>query len=106
MKLNTRVCSDHFVNSCGHKLRANEYQTLGLPKLSTSRMSPKKRKVPTTCSTNEGEQSLPVSKDDVDDSMLSTLKSMEAGVQVGSSYKQLVSASTCIFFFPEKPLQL
>ena len=105
LKSNTRVCSDHIVNSRGCKLRADEYPTLRLPKLLTSRTSPKMRKAPTTRSTNKGEQSFHVSECNVDGSILAILNTLEAGVQVGSSCNQLVDASTCVHF-PEKPLQL
>ena len=35
LKNNSRVCSDHFVNSVGRYLRSDEYPTLNLPKLTT-----------------------------------------------------------------------
>ena len=50
------------MNSRGRKLRADEYPTVRLSKLPTSRMSLKKRKAPTTHSTNEDEQSFRVSE--------------------------------------------
>ena len=57
--------------------------------LPTSRMSPKKRKTWTTRSMNEGGQSFCVSEGDVDGSILAISNTLEAGVQVGSSCKQL-----------------
>ena len=77
LKSSTCVCSDHFVNSRGRKLRADEYPTLRLPKLLTSRTSPKKRKAPMTCSTNEGEQSFHVSECNVDGSILAISNTLE-----------------------------
>ena len=51
---------------------------------------------------NEGEQSLPVTKT-THASIPATSNTLEAGVQMETSYKQLVDASTCVGF-PEKPL--
>ena len=51
---------------------------------------------------NESEQSLTVTKT-THASIPAIANTLEAGVQMGSSYKQLVDASTCVGF-PEKPL--
>ena len=43
---NTRVCSEHFVNSAKRRLRPDEYPSLKLPVLATSVTNPRKRKSP------------------------------------------------------------
>ena len=43
---NTRVCSEHFVNSAKRHLRPDEYPSLKLPVLATSVTNPRKRKSP------------------------------------------------------------
>lgn len=43
---NTRVCSEHFVNSAQRRLRPDEYPSLKLPVLATSVTNPRKRKSP------------------------------------------------------------
>ena len=58
LKSNTRVCSDHFLNSCGRKLRPDKLPIQKLRKLTTSKVSPKKRKPPAPRTLNESEQSL------------------------------------------------
>ena len=101
LKSNTRVCSDHFVNSCGRKLRPNEVPTQNLPKLTTSKASPKKRKLPAPRSPNEGEQSV---EDDAITSVPSISTTLETGTQVGSSYMQLADVSTSTSAI-ERPMQ-
>ena len=43
----TRICSDHFVNAAGRRLRPDEYPSVNLPVLSTTVCQPKPRKPPT-----------------------------------------------------------
>ena len=59
-----------------------------LPKLTTSRASPKKRKPPKCRRPNKGEQSasLYVSENEADTNLPFIWTTIEAGTQVGSSY--------------------
>ena len=93
-KSNTRVCSDHFLNSRGRKLRQDEFPTQKLPKLTTSKASPKKRKSPKRRTPNESVQSAPPASEDAGTNLPSILATLEAGTQA-SSYTQLLDASTC-----------
>ena len=43
----TRICSDHFVNAAGRRLRPDEYPSVNLPALSTTVCQPRPRKPPT-----------------------------------------------------------
>ena len=96
LKRNTGVCSSHFLNSHGRKLRLDELPTQKLPKFTTSRASPKKRKSPTCRRPNKGEQlaSLSVSENEAVTNLLTISTTIGAGMQVSSSYMQLVDAST------------
>ena len=69
---NTRVCSNHFVNSVGRRLRKDEFPTLNLPVLPTSATVPAKRKSPKKrCETSsESDEMSEESESDTDDSIL------------------------------------
>ena len=43
----TRICSDHFVNAAGHRLRPDEYLSVNIPILSTTVCQAKCQKLPT-----------------------------------------------------------
>ena len=64
---NTRVCSEHFIDSANRRLRLDEYPSIKLPVLSTSITNPRKRKSPVK--RGEVEESVvdvPSSSDDPD----------------------------------------
>ena len=54
---NTRVCSEHFVNSAGRRLRKDEFPSRNLPILPTSVILPVKRKSPKKRSKHVGDRS-------------------------------------------------